>query len=74
MKKLVQISLVTVLVFALAFGLLLVAGGSVSAAGGQICPMVGWNTRSCSAYVALPTLGAQVAGLPPVKPNVGWNS
>jgi len=66
MKKLIQISLVIVVTFALVFGLFMYPDNGLLAAGS--C-RVGWNTRtgSCLAdSIWLPGSG--------YTPNVGWNS
>ncbi len=66
MTKLIRISLLVVLVFVLAFGLMAAAKGRgpLAATFGDPQPNVGWNTKA-AAYV-LPAGGDE--------PNVGWNT
>ena len=68
MKKLIQISIVLVIAFALIVGLFQVADGSALAGGGNAC-RVGWNTRTGTCLVIAPLY----EGLG-IKPLVGWNS
>ena len=68
MKKLIQISIVLVIAFALIVGLFQVAGGSSLAGGGNAC-RVGWNTRTGACLAVAPSYEG-----PGIKPLVGWNS
>ena len=68
MKKLIQISIVLVIAFALILGLFQVTGGGALAGGGNAC-RVGWNTRTGTCLVTAPLYQG-----PGIKPLVGWNS
>ena len=69
MKKLIQISIVLVIAFALILGLFQVADvGALAGGGGNAC-RVGWNTRTGTCLVVAPLYQG-----PGIKPLVGWNS
>ena len=69
MKRIFQISLIVLLVFAFTFAVLQVLPGC-QATSGFVCTNVGWNNRAESSspvsYLAVASTGA--------IPNVGWNS
>lgn len=75
MKKFVQISVLVLLVFAVAVTAFAAARTSSTLAGGSICPNVGWNTRvtGCLAGTLSPDLHELAYQVVP-KPTVGWNS
>jgi hypothetical protein len=77
MKRFFQITIIVVLALALAFTVFSFTGTSSEMAAGNICPNVGWNTRSasCSLGAAL-SLQEFAYQLPPgfIMPNVGWNT
>jgi len=68
MKKLIQISIILVIAFALIAGPFQVAGGNTLASGGNAC-RVGWNTRTGTCLAVPPIYEGPV-----IKPLVGWNS
>jgi hypothetical protein len=65
MKKIVQISLLVMLLFVLAFGVLQLAQGTVSVAFGNFQPMVGWRTQVMPNAIPMAWLA---------QPMVGWRS
>lgn len=67
MKKLLQISIVLILAFALIVGLFQIGAGSELTTARNTC-RVGWNTRAGSCLA----LGTRAGG-PIYMPNVGWN-
>jgi hypothetical protein len=77
MKKFVQISVVVLLVFAVAVAAFTATRTSSAMAARGICPSVGWNSRSFSCLSALPLSGTEAFAyqLPPgaIK-DVGWNT
>jgi hypothetical protein len=77
MKRSFQITIIVVLALALALTVFAFTGTSSQMATGNICPNVGWNTRSagCS-FSTVPSLeGFAYYQLPPENmPNVGWNT
>ena len=76
MKRFFQISIIVVLALALALTVFAFTGTGSEMAAGNICPNVGWNTRSagCS-FGAAPNLEGFAYKLPPeIMPNVGWNT
>ena len=77
MKKFVQISVVVLLVFVVVVVAFTATSTSSAMAAREICPSVGWNTRSFSCLSALPLSGTEAFAyqLPPgVIKNVGWNT
>lgn len=68
MKKLLQISIVLVLAFALIVGLFQIGIGSELPTAAHSC-RVGWNTRAnnCLALVSSPKVPGRM-------PQVGWNN
>jgi hypothetical protein len=77
MKRFFQISILVVLALALAFMVFTFTGAGSEMAAGNICPNVGWNTRSAScSFGATPNLEGFTYQLPPgfIMPNVGWNT
>ena len=77
MKKFVQISVVVLLVFVIAVAAFTATRTSSAMAAREICPSVGWNTRSFSCLSALPASGIEALAYrltPEIQPYVGWNS
>jgi hypothetical protein len=77
MKKFVKISVVILLVFAIAVAAFTATRTSSAMAAGGFCPNVGWNSRSFGCLSALQqsgfeTLAYQLA--PGTIINVGWNT
>ena len=74
MRKFSQVSIVILLVLALAVTALALTGASSAMAGRPSCADVGWNSRSmaCITTAALPGPGALALRVP-VVPLVGWN-
>jgi hypothetical protein len=67
MKRLLQISILLVLAFALIVGMLQIGLGSELPTAGSAC-RVGWNGRATSCLVLGPSLKGPV-----MSPQVGWN-
>jgi hypothetical protein len=77
MKKFTQISVVVLLVFAVAVMAFTATNTSSAMAAREICPSVGWNSRSFSCLSALPLSGTDALAyrsLPGGTLDVGWNS
>jgi hypothetical protein len=77
MKKFVQISVVVLLVFVIAVAAFSATRTSSAMAAREICPSVGWNTRSfnCTSELPLSRIEALAYQLAPeIKPYVGWNT
>jgi hypothetical protein len=67
MKRLLQISILLVLAFALIVGMLQIGIGSELPTAGTAC-RVGWNGRATSCLALVPS-----PSLPVIRPMVGWN-
>jgi hypothetical protein len=77
MKKFVQISVLVLLVFAVAVTAFAAARTSPAlAGGGSFCPYVGWNSRGAGCLAASPSPDPQrlAYSLLPNRRDVGWNS
>jgi hypothetical protein len=77
MKKFVQIFVVVLIVFAVAVAAFGATRTSSAMAAREICPSVGWNTRSFSCRSALLPSGNEALAYqlaPEIKPYVGWNT
>jgi len=76
MKRFLQISIVVVLALELVFTTFAVRGTGPQMAGGNICPLVGWNTRpsSCSVIPVAGIIGIPYRIPPGPTPDVGWNT
>lgn len=66
MNRIVRVSVIVILLLALAFGLVLAAGGAERAVAGKgFCPSAGWNTRA----------DCYAGEFGPVEEiNAGWNT
>ena len=78
MKKLMQISVLVVLAFALVLTAFAFRGTGAALPSGKVCPLVGWNNgvHNChpTTFSSLQGVAFQIT-LPPVShPDVGWNS
>jgi hypothetical protein len=77
MKKFVQISVVVLLVFAIAATAFSATRTSSAMAARENCPNVGWNSRSFSCRSALLPSGTEALAYqlaPGATINVGWNT
>ena len=76
MNKLFKISVITVLVLALAFAVVGTLGTNSMSAAGNACLDVGWNTRALSCtfgtFAWQNPLRFSIGGI--FLPNVGWNT
>jgi hypothetical protein len=77
MKKFVQISVLVLFVFVIAVAAFTATRTSSAMAAKEICPSVGWNSRSFSCSSPLPVSGIEALAyrLPAdATINVGWNT
>jgi len=76
MKRFQQVVVVVVLALELVFTTFAVRGTGPQMAGGNICPLVGWNTRpsSCSFFSVAALSGIPVRFPPGPTPDVGWKT
>lgn len=80
MNRFLKISIIAVLMLALAFTIFGFTDQRSQMATGLSCMKVGWNTRSASCGLVASTpqgaqeLALQIPFLPILIPNVGWNT
>jgi hypothetical protein len=75
MKRILQLSVIIMLILVVAGTVAAMSGSGPFAARGEICPTIGWNTKSMSCTAFLPGENSFAFRLPvEITPNVGWNS